>query len=99
MRSFLALALVLSACSGATEPPRNLVCERVAAINPKAPCVPEMTDVGGTHTHTARVTLSSPSEQPVTLVCALTSGQISMVCGELEQAPSRKPSDAQGAPK
>jgi hypothetical protein len=88
----LFFAALLVGCSGADIAPRNLVCERVAVVTPKAVCVPEMSDAGDTHTHSARVTLEG--DKPVTVVCALNAGQISMVCGDLEQT-QRAPSPPQ----
>jgi hypothetical protein len=59
-------------------PPRNLVCERLALENSKAPCVPELTDAGELHTHTARITIDGQ-----VIVCALNSSQVSAVCGPM----------------
>jgi hypothetical protein len=79
------LALALSACvasSKADGPMRNLVCERFAILNPDAKCIPEMSDVGEVHVHTARVTIDKD-----TMSCGLNAGQLAMVCGPLAVAP------------
>lgn len=91
MRFTVLLVLVLSACSGADVQPRNLVCERVRALDAKATCIPELTDVGDLHTHTARVTTGKD-----TVICGLNVGQLSMVCGALQGQPAQP---AQGAAK
>lgn len=70
--------------------PRNLVCERLALENQKAPCVPEMTDAGEHHTHTARITLDGQ-----VIVCALNDGQVSAVCGPMFAAPAQQPAQQQ----
>lgn len=57
------------------KPPRNLVCERVAVKTPKAECVPEYTDAGELHAHTARVTIGES-----TSVCGINVGQLLVVC-------------------
>lgn len=83
----------------APPPPRNFVCERLAVVNEKATCKPELSGVGDLSTHTARVTIDKD-----TLACALNAGQVSMVCAPLiyqapkpdvthETAADAKPSD------
>lgn len=77
---FALLALALAACNAAsaTTQPGNLVCSRIAIVNPKAACVPELTDVGERHTHTAIV---STDEGKV--ACALNDATLSLVCDAL----------------
>lgn len=68
--------------------PRNFICERLAAENPKAGCEPEYTDVGDLHEHTARITVNGGQ-----MVCAVNTQQPVAVCGpqffvpKQEQAP------------
>jgi hypothetical protein len=78
--------IFLLACSGASTPPRNLVCERVALLSPDAACVPELSGTGALDTHTARVTLKGAT---AAVVCGLNAGQLSMACGTLETAPAQ----------
>lgn len=65
---------------------RNFVCESFAAVNDKAACVPEMTDAGERHTHTARVTL----DQQI-IRCALNDATASVVCSPLIYFPPPEP--------
>jgi hypothetical protein len=75
-------------------PPRNLVCERLALENSKAPCVPEMSDAGELHTHTARITIDGQ-----VIVCALNSSQVSAVCGPMFAAVQQAQPQPAKAPK
>lgn len=60
--------------------PRNLVCERVALMNPDATCIPEMTGEGELHTHSARVTVGG-----VTHACAINAtAPLGFECAELK---------------
>jgi hypothetical protein len=96
------LLLALAACStsnaskldepAASSSPRNFVCERVAVLNAKTECKPELSGVGDLSTHTARVTL-----EKATVVCGLNAGQLAMVCGPLE-APQPVKKDEPVAP-
>ena len=96
IRLVLALVtLALVACSNVNKldspAARNLVCERVALLSPKADCTPELSGVGDLATHTARVTLAAQgSAAPATVVCGLNAGQLSMACGALEVQPAQK---------
>lgn len=76
---------------GSAAPPipsltRNLVCERLALENSKAPCVPEENGDDSLHTHRARVTIDGQ-----TIVCALNSQQVSVVCGPMFMPQQRAP--------
>lgn len=75
--------LLLVACTGASPAPRNFVCERIAVLDPKATCQPELSDVGSGHVHTARVTQGT-----VTMSCAVSLGQYAMACGKLLADPA-----------
>jgi hypothetical protein len=84
LRTLLLATLIACNSSHADKPapaPRNLVCERVAILSPKAECKPELSGVGDLATHTARVTVDA-KQAPV--VCGLNAGQLSMACGTLE---------------
>lgn len=93
--SLIALVLFAAACNAANgskldaRPARNLVCERVALLNEKATCKPELSGEGPLVSHSARVTLSSPDGKPSTVVCGLNAGQLSMACGSLEAQPQQ----------
>jgi hypothetical protein len=76
------------------EPPRNLICERVALENPKLQCTPELTDAGELHTHTARLLIDGQH-----VVCAVNSSQVSAVCGPMFVAPQQAPQAQQPQPK
>lgn len=95
--SILVLSLLAAACSAPSKfdpAPRNLVCERVAIISPKAKCTPELSGAGELASHTARVTFDVTTEDKKTatrvVACGLNASQLGMVCGELEHKAERK---------
>lgn len=108
MRSCLLIVLFVVACSDARgskldAPPakRNLVCERVAILNAKAECKPELSGEGDIIAHTARVTMKD-GDKSATDVCALSAGMVSMVCGPLlfqEKAPAPQAAPSEAAPQ
>jgi hypothetical protein len=97
MRYLLLATLIACNSATASQPaPRNLVCERVAILSPKATCSPELSGVGDLSTHTARVTVEG-AKAPV--VCGLNAGQLSMACGTLEVQPVKPVDVLKDAPK
>jgi hypothetical protein len=76
----------LEAGAVAAGKPRNFVCERVAVLNPKAKCDPELTDEEPLHTHMAVVTVEDDKGKTV-LACGMNAAQLSMVCGPLQAPP------------
>lgn len=90
----LALLSFLAACStaSATQTPPNLVCARVAIVNPKASCQPELTDVGDRHTHRAIVATGDNKA-----ACALNDSTLALVCDGLVATP-KQPAPEQKAP-
>lgn len=58
--------------------PRNFVCERFAAVNEKAVCTAELSDVGEFHAHTARVAIDQ-----MLLSCFTNDRTPSVVCTDL----------------
>lgn len=74
--------------------PRNFVCESFAAVNPKATCTPEMTDVGQYHMHSARVVIDQ------TLIrCVINDAAASVVCAPLIYSPPQEPAKDEPTPK
>jgi len=86
MRGVLFLSVML-ACNT----PHNLVCERVAILSPKAECIPEMSGVGSSNVHTARITVEQNGSKS-TVVCGVSQGQLAMACDALQVQP--KPAEA-----
>lgn len=110
MRHLVLLALAACSTSNASKldpqpVARNLVCERVALLNPSAKCVAEFTDSGEAHIHSARVTFEAKTQDgksAITVVraCGLTAAQLGMVCSELSAQPKpAKQTEAAPAPE
>jgi hypothetical protein len=86
MRYLLALVIAAGCNAQASIPPapRNLVCQRVALLSPDATCLPEYTDAGERHTHSAIVTQGTER-----VSCAINDATLSMVCGPLVAQPKQ----------
>lgn len=105
MTRFALICLALTACNGANAskldtPPtkRNLVCERVAILNPKAECKPELSGEGDVVAHTARVSMQDDKGNKATDVCALNAASVSMVCGPLLFQPKQEQAQEETRP-
>lgn len=86
----LLFSLVACSNNSSLDHSHNLVCERVKVENSKAECIPEFTNVGDQHIHTARVTVDmGPDKGSVTVACALSMSMVSMACGDLVAQPQR----------
>lgn len=70
--------------------PRNLVCERVAIKTPKTECIPEYTDVGEHHLHTARV-----AQGEGYVACGLDDVRLSVLCDGLFFVPPQPEAQAE----
>lgn len=69
---------------------RNFVCERLAEEgNTKARCVPEQSDVGEHHAHSARITIDGQ-----TIICAVNDTALSVVCAPMFYQPQQATEDA-----
>lgn len=94
MKKTALITVLVAACSGGSSkldappasPPANLVCLRFTELNKDARCIPEMTDVGERHTHTALVSVKDN-----TLACTVDVLTVSMVCGLPVVFPHQQP--------